>query len=269
MFTKFRRKYEFQNLWPIPVRHVVLFIAHCFEKGLSPKSISSYISGLNYYHKLSEFYDIAQNFIVKKILEGCHRKRRTKDKRAPLTFNVLTAVCAALQHVATNQYESCLFKALFLLAYFGLFRVSELVAPMPGTDSQLQLRDIKLSNNTYILVKLQNYKNNQRGKQVELKIPSIHHYLCPVQAISAYIAIRPSIGGPLFCHSNGLPVTRSQFSFVLKKCISKTLFLAGHYRSHSFRIGRATDLAASGVTMETIKKMGRWSSDCYKTYIRQ
>ena len=38
--------------------------------------------------------------------------------------------------------------------------------------------------------------------------------------------------------------------------------------THSFRIGAATTAAAAGYPKWAIQTLGRWSSDCYKTYIR-
>ncbi|KAH3876406.1 hypothetical protein DPMN_000246 [Dreissena polymorpha] len=39
-------------------------------------------------------------------------------------------------------------------------------------------------------------------------------------------------------------------------------------RTHSFRIGRATDLATQGITTETIMVLDRWKSTAYESYIR-
>ena len=99
MFEKFRFLYHLSNLWPIPIRHVILFMAFCFEKGLSPKTISTYVAGLNYYHKLSDFYDFKDIFIVHKLLEGCRRSRITFDNLAPLTMRILVSVCDLLPSV--------------------------------------------------------------------------------------------------------------------------------------------------------------------------
>ena len=83
-----------------------------------------------------------------------------------------------------------------------------------------------------------------------------------------YVQVRPKHGGFFFCHANGNPLTRSQFSGVLCKALKQCGFLSGSYKSHSFRIGRASELAVQGVPGENIKKMGRWSSSAYKTYLR-
>ena len=60
----------------------------------------------------------------------------------------------------------------------------------------------------------------------------------------------------------------AQFSAVLAKCISSSPFSGSHILSHSFRIGRASELASKGLPDEAIMKLGRWRSSAYRTYIR-
>lgn len=261
--------YGFKSQLPIPVQHLTLFISYCFEKGLSPKSISTYVAGINYYHKLHGFYDLNGIFIVKKILEGCHRSRSTRDKRAPLTKHVLLAVCRSLTEVCFDSYEVKLFHSLFTLAYFGMFRVGELVNTNKHQQGNALLNeDVQITRDSSIIIRLNLFKTNQRGKPVYLKVPSDVGYICPVKAIKEFMAVRPNIRGSLFCHSDGSVVTRTQFSAVLAKAINKTRFLRAQYRTHSFRIGRATDLASDGYPSEIIRKLGRWSSDCVNLYLR-
>ena len=108
----------------------------------------------------------------------------------------------------------------------------------------------------------------QMGKPLTIKLPAdLDQSICPVLAVRQYLHNRINSDGPLFCHMDCAPVTRQQFSGVLAKCIRKTAFASGHYRSHSFRIGRATDLAAHGISNETIMLLGRWKSSCFKRYI--
>lgn len=270
MFEKFRLSFKMLSQWPIPINHVILFMAFCFEKGHSPKTITTYIAGLNYYHKLYGFYDINNVFMVNKLLEGCRRNRITNDCRAPLTIRTLVSVCDSLPSVCYNIYENKLFESLFTLAYYGLFRVSELVTSSGmQAENVLSLSDLTfVGQKEYAVIKLRHFKTNQRGTPVLLKIPRETGDLCPVNALFEFVSIRPRSKGPLFCHADGSPVTRTQFSAVLTKCVNQSNLSDAHFTSHSFRIGRATDLATKGYPSSVIMKLGRWTSQAFRLYIR-
>lgn len=192
----------------------------------------------------------------------------TRDNRAPLTKSVLEAVFKQLPQVCLNDYETKLFSSLFTLAYFGLFRVSELVTSFKQQKvGPIERSDVSIVGNKYAVIKLRHFKTHQKGKPVLLKIPEDSSPVCPVRAMSQFLSVRPHNQGIFFSHLNNNPVTKTQFNAVLTKCINKC-HLSGNFKSHSFRIGRATDLAVQGHSSKVIMKLGRWSSDCYKLYIR-
>ena len=87
-------------------------------------------------------------------------------------------------------------------------------------------------------------------------------------AILAYLAVRGTSPGPLFLLKDGTTLTRQK----LVKMVQSTLQLAGidpsGYSGHSFRIGAATTTAAKGIDADTIRTLGRWSSDTYQRYIQ-
>lgn len=264
-FMAFRSKYSMSLSWPATQQQILLFIAYCFELDRAPSTILTYLAGINYYHKLHGWQDFQNSFIIQKTLEGCKRKPRDKDARAPISIQILCEICKVLPAVCYNRSESCLFHALYTMAYFGLFRISELVS----TNGSLPLMatDVKLIEDK-LHITLRHSKTNQRSIPVIIKLPREPNVtVCPVQAFANYLEFQVP-GGLLFRHADGSPVTRQQFSGVLAKCIHKTKFAAGHYRSHSFRIGRATDLAMQGLQNEQIMILGRWRSDCFKSYIR-
>lgn len=267
-FSVFRTKLKLPEQWPAPEPHIALFIAHCFENGLSPRTIRTYISGINYFHKLHGWLDLTNLFLIKKLLEGCNRSSSTKDDRVPVTFKILVQLTSKLPTVCVSPYEVFLFKALWVLAYFGLFRVSELVTT-GCISNQIQFHNVSI-NTSHLTIILGKHKTNQLGKPVELKIPTEPFSpLCPVRQVGQFLAVRPSsYNGPLFCHADGSPVTRYQFATVLNKCIIKAGLSNSKIRTHSFRMGRATDLAGNAVPAGAIMKLGRWSSDAYKSYIR-
>ena len=67
---------------------------------------------------------------------------------------------------------------------------------------------------------------------------------------------------------SGAPLTRYQFCAVLRKAIQFLGLDSNKYKSHSFRIGAATQCAMNGIDVEAIKNMGRWKSISYRNYIR-
>lgn len=268
-FYDFRRRYALASLWPVPVLHVATFVSYCFRQGYSPATVTTYLSSLTFVHKIRNVADPADSFIIKKILEGFRRLRSRRDIRAPITQDILLKICQVLPLICYNNYEFALFKATFCLAYYGLFRVGELVQ----TDQRqagyaLQLDDIKFSNDL-LVVRIRVCKNNHSGKPLFLHINSVRDKsICPVNAMNKYIKLRSTVQGNLFCHASGLPLTRYQFGAILSKSVSHIGLPTAYYKSHSFRIGRATSLAIAGVSGDQIKTMGRWKSNTYCKYIR-
>ena len=55
---------------------------------------------------------------------------------------------------------------------------------------------------------------------------------------------------------------------VLKIAIQASGFDKDVYNCGSLRIGRASDLLKLGISVETIKKIGRWRSNAVFTYLR-
>lgn len=269
MFQEFRCSYGFGRKWPVSVSHVASYVSYCFQMGYSPATVSTYLSALGFIHKLKNLPDPTESFIIKKIIEGFKRLNSRKDVRAPITKDILIKICQALPFVCYSHYEFVMFKACFCLAYFGLFRIGELVyTDQRQAGYALRLDDIKFGKNT-LTVRIRMSKTNQLGKPVFLNLSAANNTnICPVKAVYNYIQLRSARQGNLFCHTDGSFVTRYQFCAVLSKSISYLRLPVGCYRSHSFRIGRATALAMSGVPSKQIKAMGRWQSNVYSKYVR-
>lgn len=100
-------------------------------------------------------------------------------------------------------------------------------------------------------------------------IPKTESETCPLKHMLKFLRLRRGINCKyLFCHTNGMPVTRYQFSAVLKKSLLALGYQNSNYRSHSFRIGAATTASKNGLTNEKVQLCGRWKSSAFKAYIR-
>lgn len=270
-FSDFRKNYKLNAVWPAPVSHIIFFISCCFEKGYAATTISTYISGISFFHKTNSWQDPTELFIVRKLIEGCRRSRLTHDNRAPITLSILTKVVSALPSVCFSRYEVILFTAAYLLTYYGMLRVSEVVfTTQAQANKPLLITDLVVEPHGEALqIRIRFSKTNQTGPPTILRIPRTYpDPLCCVTALQQYLALRPSHHGLLFCHINRSPMKRSQFSGVLSRTIHSLGLPVGAFKTHSFRIGRATSLASQGIPSENIQRMGRWQSNVYKRYIR-
>ena len=202
---------------------------------------------------------------------SCRRMRPTQDVRAPITELILSKICSVLPDICFSLYESDMFKAAYLIAYFGLLRVSEVVFTNQIQAHRYLLRDdVQLEDGaTALLISIRTSKTNQSGPPTTLRIPpSGNPSLCCVNAMQRYVRNRPAGTFYFFCHQNGYPLKRSQFCGVLTKAIQKLGLPIQIYTSHSFRIGRASDFASKGYSIEAIMRLGRWKSRAVERYIR-
>lgn len=271
-FASFRDTYEFGQSWPAPFSHWETFISYLFHEGYAYRTASTYISAIRFQHKILGVTDGSSETVISKMLEGYRRSRSATDSRLPITYDLLCKICSKLDSICASAYEAGLFRAAFTLAFFGLFRVGELVF----SSSQLANRPLFLTDIRHAVadrefsVYLRQSKTNQSGPPTIVNIVATGTAVCPVTAMQAYLCIRSTLmpDGYLFCHINGSPLNRYQFGAVLGRAIRSLHLSDAHFRSHSFRIGAATWLAHKGVSHERIKQLGRWSSNAFRHYIR-
>ena len=79
---------------------------------------------------------------------------------------------------------------------------------------------------------------------------------------------RGSSSGPFFQHHDTTHITSNFLITALRKHLRKARRNPQHYNCHSFRIGKATDMAQSGFSTEQIAIAGRWKTNAFKRYIK-
>ncbi|CAG2239286.1 unnamed protein product [Mytilus edulis] len=221
------------------------------DNGLSGGTISSYISGVSYHHKIQGIQDTTKFFIIGKALEGIKRIQGGKrnDIRAPITVQLLSDMISCLDKVCKNKYEAALFSAVFSVAFFGLLRVGEITTSKSKSvinGSNLTISDI-LVRRKVLELRVRWSKTDQKGKSVTLLIAENGKNYCPVRLINEYLKVRPTCNNTdLFIHYTGMPLTRYQFSSILEKALHFLRISKGHFRSHSFRIGGSHGTSQAG-----------------------
>ena len=160
----------------------------------------------------------------------------------------------------SNSYDEAAARAMFLLAYHAALRAGELVHSNTSKHS-LKIENVKLlhySSGVKIVMVLESFKHCQKPARFMLE-KNKNANLCPVTALLRFLKHRPTLPGNIFTRDNGKVYTRLFMANVLKRCIKACGLLPDDFNTHSFRAGRATDLAAAGVPEAVIKETGRWS----------
>ena len=180
-----------------------------------------------------------------------------------------------------QHYLSTMYKAIFLDAYYGLLRIGEL------TKSQhvIKLRNVHVAQNDerilFILYSSKTHSIRNRPQKIRLdtrknrKRIERQSQFCPVQATKDYLVIRanncqklPKETDQFFVFSNGMVVQAHHVRNTLRKVLKRLDLNPKLYDTHSFRIGRATDLLKYGYKVNEIKRKGRWRSNVVFNYLR-
>ena len=159
------------------------------------------------------------------------------------------------------------------LVIFALLRIGEIASDNKSQsgDHVMLISDISFHKNKgdeELYVTIRSSKTNQRSLSSNMIIcKQGDETVCPVRLLTKYLQIRTFSTSCLYAHVDGTGLTRYQFSSVLQKTLS-FCEIRDHFRSHSFKIGGATEATRLGVDDETIKKWGHRTSDAYLKYLR-
>ncbi|XP_054854861.1 integrase/recombinase xerD homolog [Eublepharis macularius] len=257
--------------WPTSQVVVLQYLVHLRGLGLSPRSMRRDLAAISFFSKAQGFPDPCSGFIVRRALTGWARLAPLPpDRRRPITLDILERVLHALPGLCWSPGEARLFRAAFMVAFYGAFRVSEIVA---GSRSDTSGRALAASDLTcsprLVTITLRRSKTDQRGRGSTVTLRAARRrVLCPVRAVRAFLDCRPLGPGPLFIHEDGSPLSRYQFSSVLRACLLAAGLPPMQFGSHSFRIGAATVAAGLGLPPSVIQSIGRWRSSAFRSYIR-
>lgn len=229
------------------------------------------MSAISLRHKLKNLTDNTSSSLVSKTLLGIANKQNSAPRTLlPITRNTLHKLIDSLQYVTAHKYDYYLYKALFLLTHYACLRVGEAVQSHDPTHT-LNIKQFSVvthAKRSAYKISFLSYKHSHGRTPTHLLTPSPKNQYCPVAALTKYISSRAQNPGPLFQDLNGKPLTRQQFCNILKKTLEQAQLPSHKYNTHSFRIGRATQLAMEGVSKTTIKSTGRWQSSAYLKYIK-
>ncbi|XP_078354820.1 uncharacterized protein LOC144639381 [Oculina patagonica] len=257
---------------PLSTASLALFISFLDGKKLSPATILSYLSAIGYVHKMKGLRDPTKAFLIQKLLTSLSR-RKSSDVRLPISKPILHDLVNSLQRTNSSAAQRVLFSAMFLTAFYGFFRISELAAKSARSNAVIQYDNLRLLKSAgkihSIKITITHFKHNINNRPVDIIITGDNTLqFCPVKSLLQYCEMRGDKPGPLFCHLDNSPILVTQFNTELRRCLNFCGLDPQRYKSHSFRIGAACLAADKGFSDAQIRALGRWKSDAFKLYIR-
>ncbi len=252
---------------------LVYFRGFLCKSNLASRTISSYISGVRNWLKLTGAELRENHYLMKQM----HRASQRNDKeriRIPVTKHVLSQVMSRLSLVCSDLFEQRMFASVITLAYAGMFRIGELVESEHTIQAQSVL--IGSDGETVHLLQHTSKTDQFRQKQRVVEVQADKTEFCPVQLLKLYSGERARATlywkqKPVhfFVHKNASKVKKDEVLKVLRKCVKLIPGLDQlQFGTHSLRAGRVTDLHNEGFEDAEIMKKGGWTSACYKRYIK-
>ena len=223
-----------------------------------PQSIKFYLSALRMLHLEYNLPDpTADALNLRRLMRGIKRVHGTSsDSRLPITPSLLRSFASLLN---LSFPDHLTFWAAILLAFFAFLRSGELLS--------LHRSDLHRTTEGYQVHIRQSKTDPFRSGAVIRVLPSGDTSLCAVTALDSYLVARGSAEGMLFRFQTAA-FTRQRLNSLIHDLASRCGVDPRRYSSHSFRIGAASTAAAAGIPDWRIQALGRWSSDCYRRYIR-
>ena len=193
--------------------------------------------------------------------------------RKPITPKLLNKILLSLlSNSKLVKHDRYLYAAAISIAYFGCLRAGEITYPSTRSYNRrrnLTLKDISLYRDR-LEIRIKHSKTDQTGRGATIIIGQTKQNTCPHAITSEFLHYRRHAkrSDATFRYKDGSLLTRQKLQKMLRYTISSLNLPAKHFGTHSLRIGSATAEAEAGVSVPLIKALGRWSSDCYRTYVR-
>ena len=254
------------------------FVCHLVEKrGILPRTAASYLGDAQGWHLRTHGIKLAAGIKLGRLaqmLKGLRRLNGDQPRK------VRRGVRAKLLRAAMDKYLDPKIplhankRAAFALAFQGLLRGAEFTSDKFNPTKDMTRADLVSLTNDRAIVMMRPSKNmaHLHGKTVPLVIGAGGKYIDAVAELNNLVIVdkvhaSDAANVPLF-RNGKIALNETIMRRDLQYMMSSVGQEPTHFGLHSLRIGGATALFAAGADPIVIRTMGRWSSDCYRLYVR-
>lgn len=265
---------------------VMRFVASLVEDGqLLTSSAASYLGMVQGWHAKAHGVKLAAGMKLSRLpamLKGLRRVlgesgRAVRRGIAPQALRRAMDICLP----NLDDFNQANLRAALTLALQGLLRGAEFASEGKRWNHRLDLArgDLAVLSEERMVVMMRPCKNMQSltGKTVPLVIGAGGMYVDAVQEMRNLLRVDPvpaatAATTPMFRQrledGSIVPLSTKRVRDWTKSLMHSIGQDPTHFGNHSYRIGGATALFAAGADPLVIRTMGRWSSDCYRIYVR-
>ncbi|KAI7936879.1 hypothetical protein MJO28_015778 [Puccinia striiformis f. sp. tritici] len=175
-----------------------------------------------------------------------------------------------------DRFQRALFD-LVLVAFWGMARLSELAYDCATGGihpaASLLTSDVLFEEEgprTIATIGIRGAKTARPGITQNLEVRDIPIMLCPIAALKRRIAEAEGCRTSLFGYFDRDGTRHHLTKQAVCRALSTVWTEHGHagLSGHSFRVGGASFRYAMDTPVHVIQSLGRWTSDCYKLYLR-
>lgn len=257
---------------PITPTLVYKFIFWCSvssHKTVSTGTIARYLTGLKMWHTLHGLrFPAIDVHRIRLLLKACKKT----EQRPPVRTRVgltLEDVLNMSDKLTSDNLTDLTTKAIILVGFWGLARLGELTLHPDHPDVFVRRQDLLFSSDgRSASISITMAKTSRPGETQLLHLRAQPNRLDPLNVLHELLLRTPGMpNDPLFPgRFPGIPMSKSHVSRFLKYNGPQD---ATRWGGHSLRIGGASFQYDAGRSIPSLKKLGRWRSKSYKTYIHE
>ena len=256
---------------------LTLFVAYLIENKRKSSTIKCYISAIRAVLENGNIKLNEDEALLKSLTRACKIHRDKVTNKLPIRLSLLRTLLRNVDKLfdTAQPYLCTMYKALISTTYYSMFRVGEVTA----SQHVVKAKDVFMGmNKDKMMFILHSSKTHNQGDKPQIikiksdrKAKSKDKMFCPFHLLNSYRKMRKhytSDDEQFFVFRDGSPVLPSHLRKILKDLFKKLNINPNGYTITALRLGRATDLLEMGVSVETIRKLGRWKSSAVYTYLR-
>ena len=257
------------------------------SEGKQSSSVRSYISAIKTTIVDDGYQWDDGKLMVRSMARACRVINDVVKTHLPVHRKLLELILFEVNRYFVKEknqmYLSTAYSTIFALGYYGLMQVGELTKT-DNSEKTIKARDIHIAvNKNKILIILYSSKTHSvRAKPQEIKIKAqqdvqgsqkqkFYRNFCPFNLLRDFLHIwgqYDTDDEPFFIFRDGSAITANQARHILKLMLQRISLDYRLYNMQLLCIGRATDIAKFGYSVDAIKHAGHWKSNTVFRYIR-